>query len=76
MRYEVIASRGEGQQLVLAEKRPRRSLKASWRGFLYTPDKKALTIVGPEVFKFGYWEPAKYTVDVPDGIKVKQRPQD
>ncbi len=63
VKYQIIARRGKGEQIVVAEKRPRK-IGLDFKGFVYDRVQDELFPVGPEIFSRGYWEVASGTIEL------------
>ncbi len=57
MKYQIIATRGGNEVLLISLTRPKEYTQ-DWKAFLYDPIRKTWQPVGGEAFKFGYWEEA------------------
>ncbi len=55
MKYQIVASRGKGEVLLVSLTRPRKAPSEDWEAFLYDPIRKTAQPVGGEAIKFGYW---------------------
>ena len=62
-KYQIIAARGKGAQIVVAKKRPKK-IDMGFSGFVYDKKQDELFPVGPEVFSRGYWEEATGTIEL------------
>ncbi len=55
MKYQIIATRGK-EILLVSLTRPKEAPPLDWKAFLYHTISKTSEPVGPEAFKFGYWD--------------------
>ena len=64
-KYQIIASRGKGEQIVVSNKRPEK-MDTDFRGYVYDRKYDELFSVGAEVFSRGYWQEETGTIELDD----------
>ena len=63
MKYQIIATRGPGVLLVSLT-RPKGEYPRDWEAFIYEERRDIWEPVGPEAFKFGYWDESFEEIDL------------
>ncbi len=64
MKYQIIATSGGGGALLVSLTRPERKYPRDWKAFIYEDKRDIWEPVGPEAFKFGYWDEASGEIEI------------